>query len=250
MAIPYAYTREAKTQSKNCPKNRKFRLLGIVSPILICISYHKTPRLSRKNRTHFFIRRAFSPPKSHICLKKEFLKLQFFPRLKNYIIWQLHKSKFDLPRKSVKIPRFPCFLCNFYRCFSHRKRKILKLSIIFTHADFLNRRKFIQKNDCDIVQHKQKYARFFYTSSPLKNAVFLFFSRSPRPFKQRIGKKSPRPRRPCALFGGDCEIQGPAPTIFYFKNPLMISASASFSVSPSVISLMSCSPAILPIAAS
>ena len=34
------------------------------------------------------------------------------------------------------------------------------------------------------------------------------------------------------------------------KNPLTISSSASFSVSPRVISLMSCSPAIFPIAAS
>ena len=37
---------------------------------------------------------------------------------------------------------------------------------------------------------------------------------------------------------------------FYRKKPLTISSSASFSVNPSVISLMSCSPAIFPIAAS
>lgn len=37
---------------------------------------------------------------------------------------------------------------------------------------------------------------------------------------------------------------------FHFKNPLTISSSACFSVSPKVISLISCSPAILPIAAS
>ena len=36
----------------------------------------------------------------------------------------------------------------------------------------------------------------------------------------------------------------------YLKNPLTISSSASFSVRPRVISLISCSPAILPIAAS
>jgi hypothetical protein len=182
--------------------------LGIVSPILICISYHKTPRLSRKNRTHFFIRRAFSPPESHICLKKEFPKLQFFPRLKNYIIWRLHKSKFDLPQKWIKIPRFPCFLCNFYRCFSHRKRKILKLSIIFTHAGFLNRRKFIQKNDCDIVQHKQKYARFFYTSSSHKTSLFLSFSQSSPLFRPRIGKKSPPDRDALAPCSGGLRHSG------------------------------------------
>ena len=39
-------------------------------------------------------------------------------------------------------------------------------------------------------------------------------------------------------------------TTFYFKNPLIICSSASFSVKPSVISLVICSPAILPIAAS
>ena len=38
--------------------------------------------------------------------------------------------------------------------------------------------------------------------------------------------------------------------ISYFKNPLTICSSASFSESPSVISFTSCSPAILPIAAS
>ena len=38
--------------------------------------------------------------------------------------------------------------------------------------------------------------------------------------------------------------------IFYFKKPLMISSSASFSVNPSVINLVNCSPAILPMAAS
>ena len=37
---------------------------------------------------------------------------------------------------------------------------------------------------------------------------------------------------------------------YYFKNPLIICASASASVSPSVISLINCSPAILPMAAS
>ena len=36
----------------------------------------------------------------------------------------------------------------------------------------------------------------------------------------------------------------------HLRNPLTISSSASFSVSPSVISLTSCSPAIFPIAAS
>ena len=36
----------------------------------------------------------------------------------------------------------------------------------------------------------------------------------------------------------------------YFKNPLTICSSASASVNPKVISLMSCSPAILPMAAS
>ena len=36
----------------------------------------------------------------------------------------------------------------------------------------------------------------------------------------------------------------------YFKNPLIICSSASASVSPRVISLTSCSPAIFPIAAS
>ena len=36
----------------------------------------------------------------------------------------------------------------------------------------------------------------------------------------------------------------------YLKNPFIISSSASFSVSPSVISFISCSPAIFPIAAS
>ena len=39
-------------------------------------------------------------------------------------------------------------------------------------------------------------------------------------------------------------------TVNYLRNPLTISSSASFSVSPSVISLISCSPAIFPIAAS
>ena len=38
--------------------------------------------------------------------------------------------------------------------------------------------------------------------------------------------------------------------LIYFKNPLTICSSASFSVRPRVISLMSCSPAILPMAAS
>lgn len=38
--------------------------------------------------------------------------------------------------------------------------------------------------------------------------------------------------------------------VFYFKNPLTMCSSASASVSPKVISLMSCSPAILPMAAS
>ena len=37
---------------------------------------------------------------------------------------------------------------------------------------------------------------------------------------------------------------------YYRKKPLTISSSASFSVSPRVISLISCSPAIFPIAAS
>ncbi len=37
---------------------------------------------------------------------------------------------------------------------------------------------------------------------------------------------------------------------YYFRNPLMICSSASFSVRPRVMSLMSCSPAILPMAAS
>ena len=37
---------------------------------------------------------------------------------------------------------------------------------------------------------------------------------------------------------------------YYLKNPLTISSSASFSVSPKVISFTNCSPAILPIAAS
>ena len=43
---------------------------------------------------------------------------------------------------------------------------------------------------------------------------------------------------------------GIRPCEFYFKNPLMICSSASFSVSPRVMSLISCSPAILPMAAS
>ena len=37
---------------------------------------------------------------------------------------------------------------------------------------------------------------------------------------------------------------------FHFKNPLIICSSASCSVSPRVISLIICSPAILPMAAS
>ena len=41
-----------------------------------------------------------------------------------------------------------------------------------------------------------------------------------------------------------------AAVVFYFKNPFTICASASSSVSPSVISLIICSPAILPMAAS
>ena len=40
------------------------------------------------------------------------------------------------------------------------------------------------------------------------------------------------------------------PFSFYFKNPFTICSSASCSVSPSVISFINCSPAILPIAAS
>ena len=38
--------------------------------------------------------------------------------------------------------------------------------------------------------------------------------------------------------------------MFYFKNPLIICSSASASVRPRVMSFMSCSPAIFPIAAS
>lgn len=38
--------------------------------------------------------------------------------------------------------------------------------------------------------------------------------------------------------------------LFYFKNPLIICSSASFSVSPRVINFINCSPAIFPIAAS
>ena len=37
---------------------------------------------------------------------------------------------------------------------------------------------------------------------------------------------------------------------YYLKNPFIISSSASFSVKPNVISLVNCSPAIFPIAAS
>ena len=40
------------------------------------------------------------------------------------------------------------------------------------------------------------------------------------------------------------------PKIFYLKNPCIISSSASFSVSPKVISFISCAPAIFPMAAS
>lgn len=40
------------------------------------------------------------------------------------------------------------------------------------------------------------------------------------------------------------------PQVFYFRNPFTICSSASCSVSPKVISLISCSPAILPMAAS
>ncbi len=58
----------------------------------------------------------------------------------------------------------------------------------------------------------------------------------------------PRERVPCAKDVGLMCYAPKGPP--YFKKPLMICSSASFSESPRVISLISCSPAILPIAAS
>ena len=59
-----------------------------------------------------------------------------------------------------------------------------------------------------------------------------------------------RAARTVALAAVLCVFASAFEPLFYFKKPFTMCSSASFSVNPKVISLMSCSPAILPMAAS
>ena len=83
------------------------------------------------------------------------------------------------------------------------------------------------------------FSLFYY----FVNLSLDFLDSSPkfRLFGRKKGSDGNHPRR---------SLENQSPRENYFKNPLTISSSASFSVRPNVISLISCSPAIFPIAAS
>ena len=95
-----------------------------------------------------------------------------------------------------------------------------------------------------IVRVAQFLARIFYTYGSEKidknRPVCVCFS-IPIPENQIFNPKSNKKSTPAgsALW---CD--------FYFKKPFTMCSSASASVRPKVMSLMSCSPAILPMAAS
>ena len=88
----------------------------------------------------------------------------------------------------------------------------------------------------------QKFNLFPFSFFRRQYPLFYLFEAPSAPRKTakatHIHKKAEYARTPLKIFAN------------YLKNPLTISSSASFSVNPSVISLISCSPAIFPIAAS
>ena len=91
--------------------------------------------------------------------------------------------------------------------------------------------------------------RLAATTFPLKRPFCLLFGayRKVGP-RREITLRSKIPVGDQKKKRADCAKQ--SALWFYFKNPATIFSSASSSVRPSVISLMSCSPAILPMAAS
>ena len=128
-----------------------------------------------------------------------------------------------------------------FNIFSKKYLTIQKVNFIYPifAIDSMKRAK---KTHLILCAFFTKTITFFLHIEQTKNIVFTTRKRS---FCGLLWQKSLSKQAK----GADHSI-APSANCFYFKNPLMISSSASFSVRPRVMSLISCSPAIFPIAAS
>ena len=137
-----------------------------------------------------------------------------------------------------------CSFCAHFCLFLHTKNQTFHFGKF--HLPILrDSKKFTKKGifppfceSCTILR-----AYFLHTRKLRENPSDLCRGadfKSPFPKNKYFDKKRKKraPRKECPHLS------------FYFKKPLTMCSSASASVSPKVISLMSCSPAILPMAAS
>ena len=155
--------------------------------------------------------------------------LQFFPVL---------QSKYDLRVFCFFKRRSRLFWLFFHPVFRPFFLLFQKVSVIY----FKNRKFHLWK--------PSKRFLHFCAFCPNCERFFLHSKREKRGPLRDGARGRPHSVRTPSLPPLDRGLECPETGKFYLRKPLMISSSASFSLRPRVISLISCSPAIFPMAAS
>ena len=155
--------------------------------------------------------------------------LQFFPVL---------QSKYDLRVFRFFKRRSRHFWLFFHLIFRPFFLLFQKVSVIY----FKNRKFHLWKPS-------KRFLRFC-AFCPNYERFFLHSEREEKGGSQGRSERASAQRADALSAPLDRGLECPETGKFYLRKPLMISSSASFSLKPRVISLISCSPAIFPMAAS